>query len=462
MYKSLFCLPNNGISGGNKIFLGFAELLVRNGQSASAVILDSDHYEAGNLAPSVEVIPSESLPEALRSGFDFVFFSNLSLVPLCLPLMTSGVPTLVCQSYESFCYGRTMEDAGREIDVFVDTIRLPIELISTSRSVQNTLEMRTKRQSYFVPLPFDQEFFSTGQNAVRKSRDRPPTRVLMVGDYMMPVKGMADGFRALELLDKDLPIQLVLLTQQRFSRSQLPRLSYDNEVHCRPDSDSIPSIYASCHAYLCSSWYEGFGLPCLEAFSSSLPVVCTDNGGVHDFGQHAENLLVAKPADAQDMAAKLKMLLTDNGLTKKLVANALATPKKYTQQNSLKALLHFQSQSMGTYEFTPVTASAAHSLLERMIVSGVYTPSDIQRNWKSLSQELDLLLESLAAGREPCETDLETLERLKSEFAKHLDNDRTEYFNLFRSCYDVSRMITASLTDPRLPQIAAALRFKYD
>lgn len=50
-----------------------------------------------------------------------------------------------------------------------------------------------------------------------------------------------------------------------------------------PSPDELSALYRSAKIYLCTSDFEGFGLPAAEAMASGTAVVSTRNGGVEDF-----------------------------------------------------------------------------------------------------------------------------------------------------------------------------------
>jgi glycosyltransferase involved in cell wall biosynthesis len=50
-----------------------------------------------------------------------------------------------------------------------------------------------------------------------------------------------------------------------------------------PSREELADLYASSSVYLCTSDFEGFGLPVAEALASGAAVVSTDNGGVPDY-----------------------------------------------------------------------------------------------------------------------------------------------------------------------------------
>ena len=67
------------------------------------------------------------------------------------------------------------------------------------------------------------------------------------------------------------------------------------------------------------SLYEGFGLPILEAFKNSCPVVCSDINAFKEVGGEAVEYF--NPKDTDDMFFQLKKVLNSVSLRKKMIEN---------------------------------------------------------------------------------------------------------------------------------------------
>ncbi|NIQ00714.1 MAG: glycosyltransferase, partial [Nitrospinaceae bacterium] len=42
---------------------------------------------------------------------------------------------------------------------------------------------------------------------------------------------------------------------------------WEFEYHYRPTGKTLNEVYTSCDIYLCPSWYEGLGMPAMEAMA---------------------------------------------------------------------------------------------------------------------------------------------------------------------------------------------------
>ena len=73
---------------------------------------------------------------------------------------------------------------------------------------------------------------------------------------------------------------------------------------------------------------EGAGLTPLEAMASGTPVVSSNASMMPEF--YGQGALYCNPYDAQDIAAKISMVLDDAQLRKDLIAKGAQQVKKYS------------------------------------------------------------------------------------------------------------------------------------
>ena len=75
------------------------------------------------------------------------------------------------------------------------------------------------------------------------------------------------------------------------------------------------------NVFVYASWYEGFGLPPLEAMACGVPVVTTDCGGVLEYAIDGYNSLVTPIRDPTALAQAIQRLLSDRHLAAQLIQN---------------------------------------------------------------------------------------------------------------------------------------------
>jgi phosphatidylinositol alpha 1,6-mannosyltransferase len=100
----------------------------------------------------------------------------------------------------------------------------------------------------------------------------------------------------------------------------------------------LPSLYASCDAFLFSSLTETLGLVVLEAMASGLPVIATPAGGVADHLRHGENGLAYPARDTAGMAHAMVDLVMNRGLRLSLSAGARRTAEALSWERELDRL----------------------------------------------------------------------------------------------------------------------------
>ena len=100
----------------------------------------------------------------------------------------------------------------------------------------------------------------------------------------------------------------------------------------------LPALYCLAGAFAFPSWYEGFGLPVLEAMACGTPVVAADNSSLPEVVGEAGLLVDAGDPDA--LSEALGRLLRDEALQGRLFRAGLDQARCFTWEEAAQQLLH--------------------------------------------------------------------------------------------------------------------------
>lgn len=449
--RYLFVLPTTALMGGVKVVLELAQRLAARGETAHVFSFAGPPRWR---SPHATLLPEHDLEAVDFTGYDFVLACNAFLLPLLLPRLdgTGARPIFFCQDYESFHHGDTpaYDAFVADAPTFTEIYRLPLPILATSHAVQRLMRERVGRESWYMPVAIDTEVF--------RPQPRPPAttrkRVLFVANYLMPYKGIREGIEAMRRLSRDLDLTLVLVTQEERGRELFLHLPFPVEVHLRPSEEHMPGIYAGCDLYCCASWYEGLGLPALEAFACGTPVVSTRTYGVSEYGRDAENLLLAEPNDPADLADKIGRVLTDPVLAERLCAGGFRTVA--ARATWPQAVDQFQIAVADINRAHPraavVDPDAMDDLLTRLENEGNVTPIAVFREFQRLSRGLDAVCESITATRLMPANGRAALTDIRDALGRHLINERAEYHAAFKAKFDLCQLLLAFADSYDLPR----------
>lgn len=277
----------------------------------------------------------------LEDRYDFVFLSHAAFIPMIMPVIgeLETIAVYLTQDYESFWAGETYEECMRQSQPYVDLLRKSqIPVMVTSRGLQQLFETQLNRQTLLIPVALSKELpLVTAQR-----KQGQAGQILMIGNYLLPFKGILDGLDAVELLSREMSVRVFLVSRDVRNRALLDRYTFEIELCSNIDDQCLAGLYAGCDVYCCSSWYEGFGLPAIEAFRHELPVVSTAHLGAVDYAVDGFNLLLARCHDPQDLCKKLKTVLTDPWLADRLASNGKVTARQYSWERTTRAFVENQ------------------------------------------------------------------------------------------------------------------------
>ena len=90
----------------------------------------------------------------------------------------------------------------------------------------------------------------------------------------------------------------------------------------------LPALYTLASVFAFPSWYEGFGLPVLEAMACGTPVVTADNSSLPEVA--GEAALMVGAGDSDGLCWALSQALSDDGLRARLVLAGIEQARRFT------------------------------------------------------------------------------------------------------------------------------------
>ncbi len=326
--KMTFLTPHLKISGGVKIICEYARRLAEQGHQVTLLAKDRHPTWRGLLHSlshtikwidlnkvTIKFIP-EFNPRYFPEG-DAIFATSWQTAqPVNAADDTKGKKFYLIQHMENLI--------SRDSAQVKPTYRLPLIKIVVSQWLKERLEVEFQQSSHHIPNAIDHDaFFPTDKTYDSK-------RIVML-HHTAEWKGINDGIQAIAIAQKKIPdIQLVLFGVRRKNLDNV-----NAEYHYYLNPNKLRKLYSSCNLFLCPSWYEGFGLPGLEAMACQTALVTTDTGGCRDYAINNETALISKPKNPQALADNITRALTDMNLLKKLSASGHRMAQKFKWSESV-------------------------------------------------------------------------------------------------------------------------------
>jgi glycosyltransferase involved in cell wall biosynthesis len=187
-------------------------------------------------------------------------------------------------------------------------------------------------------------------NRIREAYSLDCRYILFVGG-LNPVKNLANLIRAFEIVAReDSDVKLALAGFKRWGHGPILEFIESSPCNARverlgfvPDS-SLRALYSGATCYVLPSWYEGFGIPILEAMACGAPVVTTERGCSPEV--EGDAALFVDPADPANIADAIMSFLDNPELAEEFRRKGIIHASGYTWDRTARGIAHVIDQTL--------------------------------------------------------------------------------------------------------------------
>ena len=316
------------ISGGNRALFEYANRLKRRGHSVRWFVLTKpiklyrvDQWpkifkrKVTVLSPDVIDWLDNKIPIEILSVNDASLIPDADILVATAWQTANFSASLPLSKGEKFYFIQHHESLwAKDKSKAQKTYHLPLKKIVISTWLKEILKTDYQQDAEALVTPVNEFTFYK-----EKNNDEINSRVcIMHHDYDW--KGYKDAIKAVKKVRaENCEIELVVFGEKLKDPTPLyEEAGFTFEYHYRPTGEALRKIYSSCGTFLCSSWYEGLGMPAMEAMMCGAALVTTDTGGSWDYALNEETALVSPSKDPEALAKNLARILGDDSLRLKL------------------------------------------------------------------------------------------------------------------------------------------------
>jgi glycosyltransferase involved in cell wall biosynthesis len=234
------------------------------------------------------------------------------------------------------------EDAKiRLLNFLPERILRADRIICTSKSTKDDLESfypLSKGKSKVICNGVDESFARITDKEKVKAR---LNKLGIVGDYILsvsamePRKNIISVLRAFPIVKKDFPdLKLVIVGKKANRYNEVEKFikgcnfKQDIKYLGYISHDDLLYLYNGAKTFVYPSYYEGFGLPIVEAFICGAAVVTSNVSSMKEIAEGAAELV--DPYNVEDIARGIKRVLSDKGYRDGLIESGFRKSRQFS------------------------------------------------------------------------------------------------------------------------------------
>ena len=237
-----------------------------------------------------------------------------------------------CQAIEEFLTGKDYSSLMAPKPMFEFLYSLPVGCLAVSPHIRDYFAENYNQRTHNIFNGIDTNFFKPRP----KKNLNKTINILSSGNPFHRFKGKADIRKALNIIAKthpDIKFNFTIVCGNKIDEEALSWVgaNYELTLKLGLSHREMRQAYYDSDIYINSSWYEGFGMPPLEAMACGTPVIQADNQGLTGIVVDRKNCLLIPPNNPQKMAGAIETLIEDDVLRNDLIKNGIETVRRFTK-----------------------------------------------------------------------------------------------------------------------------------
>ena len=221
----------------------------------------------------------------------------------------------------------------------------------TKKEIQEVFEAKNKNIKV-IYSGYDKNKYNTHQNlektnSILKKYNITKPFLLFIGrlEEKKNIRGLIEAFGILNEKYPQTNIKLLLIGQPGLNFDKVFEIAKKYNIEKQLitpgwiSNDETPNIMSAAEIFIFPSFYEGFGIPVLEAMSCGTPVITSKAASLPEVGGDAAYYI--DPNKPEEIAAAINKILTDKHIYKILRKKGLENANKFSWKKCARETLGY-------------------------------------------------------------------------------------------------------------------------
>lgn len=175
-------------------------------------------------------------------------------------------------------------------------------------------------------------------------RHKLPEHYILYVGAIEPNKNISNLIKAIHIAHAELPL-VIASAPSKYAQditALAQQLGVTIDIRYQVPAEDLPAIYQNADLFAFMSYFEGFGIPVLEAVCSHIPIIASKNTCLQETGGNAA--LYAEPGNPEEIAEQINLALNDTNLRQQLINACDAQAEKFSDTTIARNLIKLYRQ----------------------------------------------------------------------------------------------------------------------